>query len=471
MNVQTEIELTRSAIEGTTALKSFEAGRSFLKEVSPILVFSEMGSSYRRSQNAIQRKIDRLRVETPTVNLYVHFPFCRRSCSFCMFQTRALTDESFDLFFESLKRQLKKTETARPKVRLLSVGGGTPNFLIPHLEKVLDLLSEKFDLSEMSANIELSPERDDFPLRAEKAFSILKSLGFRRVSFGIQLFSEKISRYRKREDSFFSYSVVEQALSHFEVVNVDVLFGLPETDIYDVEQTLLTFLSLDREKVMAIVAFYQDPRIGRFSRSPFVAYYEADRLRKEHPNWLFVPLDPGYSMFVFPSEKTYEKFFSPELCIEQLYLLPFVGAEPTVSFGIGARTFYDERTITFDGSSFSFLEEKDETAKAFLRTMKSVQYGLFFQKEPSLTEGQKEVLDWAKNLGLISERGRFFVLSNFFSQFFKEAFVHWLFWDMKPTVERASFMEKGGLGQFFFDLDLNDPFLSLQRAFKSRLDE
>ena len=63
--------------------------------------------------------------ETPN-NLYVHFPFCRRKCTYCVLHSRAgVSQADRDAYAQQLAQRIVATEGAEP-FKTIYFGGGSP---------------------------------------------------------------------------------------------------------------------------------------------------------------------------------------------------------------------------------------------------------------------------------------------------------------------------------------------------------
>ncbi len=160
------------------------------------------------------------------LGLYIHWPFCRRLCPYCDFTiakvrnvdelawARALTDD--------IKRMADVFET-RP-LRSVYFGGGTPS-LIPEAvaEAVLSEASRAFGFEE-SAEFTVEANPDD----AER-FLTLRSLGFERLSLGVQSLDDRELQFLGRNhDAAAAHHAIEAALAWFDRVSLDFIYALPE---------------------------------------------------------------------------------------------------------------------------------------------------------------------------------------------------------------------------------------------------
>lgn len=169
--------------------------------------------------------------------IYIHVPFCVKKCSFCPFYKEIFRKERKNYYIEALLNEIRQKDISG-KPSWIYFGGGTPNLLsIEELKKIINTLQEKVKLTEIG--IEILPE-----LINTNYISDLRSIGFTRISFGIQSLHENILKNNNRiySNPKKIYELVEAAKKNDFLVNIDVIVGLPgqsgETFLDDIKQIL-----------------------------------------------------------------------------------------------------------------------------------------------------------------------------------------------------------------------------------------
>jgi oxygen-independent coproporphyrinogen-3 oxidase len=120
-----------------------------------------------------------------TLSLYVHVPFCARACPYCDFDFEVGRRPDLVTYRAGLSAELaaRLDPHARPAVRTIYLGGGTPS-LLP-ADDLRDLLAElhaRFDVRALEeATVELNPEH-----ASPDRFAALVDAGVDRVSIGVQ---------------------------------------------------------------------------------------------------------------------------------------------------------------------------------------------------------------------------------------------------------------------------------------------
>jgi oxygen-independent coproporphyrinogen III oxidase len=189
------------------------------------------------------------------ISLYIHLPFCEVLCTYCGCNTRITKNHGVESSYINALllewNQYLAHFPEKPIIRELHLGGGTPTFFSP--ENLTFLLEGIFAEAEIHPEREFSFEGHPNNTTTEH-LQALYNLGFRRVSYGIQDFDEKVQRTINRIQPFAN---VAQATSEarrigYESVNFDLIYGLPYQTPQSVSDTIdkVALLRPDR------IAFY-----------------------------------------------------------------------------------------------------------------------------------------------------------------------------------------------------------------------
>ncbi len=181
--------------------------------------------------------------QLPPLALYVHLPWCVRKCPYCDFNSHERGGELPER--EYVDALIADLEGLLPSVwgrRIVSlfIGGGTPSLFSP---ESIDRL-----LSELRARISLVPEAEVTleanPGTAEAGrFRGYREAGVNRLSLGVQSFDDGVLRALGRIHSADeARAAIELALANFDIVNLDLMYGLPgqsvEMALADIEEAL-----------------------------------------------------------------------------------------------------------------------------------------------------------------------------------------------------------------------------------------
>ena len=167
-------------------------------------------------------------VAPPPLALYVHWPWCVKKCPYCDFnshESRGEVDEA--AYLSALVADL---EAALPQVwnRPVSsvfIGGGTPSLM--RAETVEDLLAAIRMRLPLHPDAEVTLEANPGTAEAAK-FEAFRASGVNRLSVGVQSFDNaRLAALGRIHDSAEAHRAIDMALTHFERVNIDLMYALP----------------------------------------------------------------------------------------------------------------------------------------------------------------------------------------------------------------------------------------------------
>lgn len=213
-----------------------------------------------------QLLVDALRhrpVADQPLSLYVHLPFCSTVCYYCGCNKVITKDhQKSSRYLDYLEREidLQVAELAGTRqVAQLHWGGGTPTFLSDdEMSRLMAILRSRFEfLPEGEYSIEIDPRSVD-PQRAHT----LATLGFNRMSLGIQDFDPLVQQAVNRIQSFEQTRDVLLAAREagFKSVSVDLIYGLPRQTLEGFKTTLEKTLSLAPDRI-ALYSYAHLPQI------------------------------------------------------------------------------------------------------------------------------------------------------------------------------------------------------------------
>jgi putative oxygen-independent coproporphyrinogen III oxidase len=179
--------------------------------------------------------------------VYIHIPFCKHKCYYCDFNTYALKGQPVTEYLEALEREMEQTVKAFPPgtIDTIFVGGGTPTVLVPEqMETFLNMVNEYFP--KRNQQLEFTMEANPGTTNEEK-LQVMKAGGVNRVSFGVQSFNnELLSSIGRIHQSDDVYRSIENARkSGFDNLSIDLMFGLPNQTLKNMEDSLNEALKLD----------------------------------------------------------------------------------------------------------------------------------------------------------------------------------------------------------------------------------
>jgi putative oxygen-independent coproporphyrinogen III oxidase len=179
----------------------------------------------------------------PPLSLYIHIPWCVRKCPYCDFnshEARGGIPESD--YVAALVRDL---ELALPqiwgrKVYTVFFGGGTPSLLSG--AAVEEILRQVRLLLPLDLNAEITLEANPGTVEADK-FAQFREAGVNRLSLGIQSFNDAHLQVLGRiHSSAEAKHAIEIAQKHFDNINLDLMYALPQQTLNEALQDVQTAL-------------------------------------------------------------------------------------------------------------------------------------------------------------------------------------------------------------------------------------
>ncbi len=272
--------------------------------------------------------------------IYVHVPYCIKKCRYCDFVSFEKASE--DEYFEKVAADIKRAGQAiKLAVDTVFFGGGTPSLASrEQLAMVMDAIRESFKIAEdPEITIEVNPET----ITAEKAAE-LKSLGFSRISMGVQSLDDNVlaamGRVHSADRARLAFKILREA--GFDNINLDLIFGAPMRDPSsqkDIGQTFESWQStLDEVIAMAPehISFYS---LQLEEGTPLFEAYRSGRV--ELPAW-----EDNRRMYHYAVEMLREKGYhhyevsnAARPGFECRHNLKYWTMQPYLGFGTSAHSF------------------------------------------------------------------------------------------------------------------------------------
>ena len=190
--------------------------------------------------------------QTDGISLYIHLPFCESLCTFCGCNKRITKRHEVELpYIQAVIKEWRlycNIFLRKPNIKEIHLGGGTPTFF--STENLTLLIKGIFETANKSENYIFSFEGHPNNTTKEH-LQTLYNLGFRRVSFGVQDYSEKVQFAIHRIQSFHNVSKVTLLAKEIGYTSVghDLIYGLPFQTVQDVEDTILKTKSLLPDRI------------------------------------------------------------------------------------------------------------------------------------------------------------------------------------------------------------------------------
>jgi oxygen-independent coproporphyrinogen-3 oxidase len=164
--------------------------------------------------------------------LYVHWPWCVRKCPYCDFNSHEARNGIPEQDY--LAALIADLEAALPLLEaraFVSVffGGGTPSLMAPQTVATLLAVCRRHGL--LPADAEITLEANPGAVEAAK-FAGFRAAGVNRLSLGIQSFDDaKLAALGRIHSAAEAKRAAELALRHFDNVNLDLMYALPQQSL------------------------------------------------------------------------------------------------------------------------------------------------------------------------------------------------------------------------------------------------
>jgi oxygen-independent coproporphyrinogen-3 oxidase len=184
----------------------------------------------------------------PELSLYLHFPFCKRKCSYCDFNSFSGLDELIPDYIEALISEMNLFLPEQRLIRSVYFGGGTPSYLpSKSLIYLLQFIKEHFFVNtQTEVTIEANPGTIDF-----EDLILLYEAGFNRLSLGLQATQDDLLRSIGRIHSWQDFLTIYRQAREvgFANIGIDLICGLPGQSTLAWRETLQKVVELKPEHI------------------------------------------------------------------------------------------------------------------------------------------------------------------------------------------------------------------------------
>ncbi|XP_073246393.1 radical S-adenosyl methionine domain-containing protein 1, mitochondrial-like isoform X1 [Porites lutea] len=205
--------------------------------------------------------------------LYVHWPFCKKICTFCNFNKYASNSVDHYRMKKCLVAETKTLLQLSGVKKITSVyfGGGTPSLAEPLIiSSVLETISR---FSYLPTDVEITLEANPTSAETGRLRHFL-SAGINRLSLGIQAFNQKDLLLLGRDNTVKdSLQALQEAKSIFPgKVSIDLLFGRPHQSLEGWSKELLQTIDVCDDHVSLYqltlergTPLFRDVKLGKLS--------------------------------------------------------------------------------------------------------------------------------------------------------------------------------------------------------------
>jgi len=193
--------------------------------------------------------------------IYIHIPFCKTKCYYCDFHTSAnykYKDDYISALIEEI--DLQKDFIFDKNIETIYFGGGTPSTVYTEdISRIIAKIKETF-LVIKTPEITLEANPDDL---SEKYLHNLINIGVNRLSIGIQSFSNEYLKLMNRRHNAKTASIAVKNAQKigFDNISLDLIYGLPDSDLDFLKHEADNILELNPQHISAYHLTIEDKTV------------------------------------------------------------------------------------------------------------------------------------------------------------------------------------------------------------------
>ena len=286
------------------------------------------------------------------IGVYIHIPFCKQKCYYCDFISYCNKEHKIPQYIEEVKKEIKeKLSSNNYKISTIYIGGGTPSSIdskyirdILQMEEITKNLKEKAEIT-----IEVNPGT----VTKEK-LQDYKKAGINRLSIGLQETDNKLLKSIGRIHTFeeFMQTYIYARKVGFLNINVDLIIGLPNQTIDNVESSLEKICTINPEHISVYSLIVQEGTVlSKLIESGKLQLPSEELERKMY--WFVKQIleEHGYIHYEI-SNFAKENFYSRHNtdCWEQKVYL---------GFGVAAHSYIDKKRFSNTESLEKYLKDRN----------------------------------------------------------------------------------------------------------------
>jgi len=155
------------------------------------------------------------------MNLYVHFPFCRRKCTYCALLSRAGASESErSAYVDKVAARLRAALSGEERLDTVYFGGGSP--ALCDLKPLFGIIAPR-----LAADAEFTVELHPLDV-SPGLLDTLKAGGVNRISMGVQSLEDSVlAAMNRRYTAKEAFEAFRMAKSRFGNAGIDLIAGFP----------------------------------------------------------------------------------------------------------------------------------------------------------------------------------------------------------------------------------------------------
>ncbi len=187
-------------------------------------------------------------------SVYIGIPFCPTRCAYCSFASNVAPAEEHEKYLQNLLREVtyagRLAGESGTVPESIYIGGGTPTTLnSEQLGRLISTVSEAYGID--PAGLEFTVEAGRPDTITKEKLDTLRKFGISRISINPQSMKDKtlrlIGRDHSADDIREGFHIARE--TGFDVINADLIAGLPEENVKDFEASLREMIELGAENI------------------------------------------------------------------------------------------------------------------------------------------------------------------------------------------------------------------------------
>lgn len=189
------------------------------------------------------------------IGMYIHIPFCKKKCNYCDFISYSNKSEWIKEYIECIQEEIKQVakcnqialenkEDEAIIIKTIYIGGGTPSYIDgEYIKEILETAKNNLVIEQ---DAEITIEVNPGTINKEKLL-LYKQAGINRLSIGLQSTNDKTLKTLGRIHSYEEFGKCYQLAREvgFENINVDLMIGVPNQSIQEIEDNIEKIIKLD----------------------------------------------------------------------------------------------------------------------------------------------------------------------------------------------------------------------------------
>ena len=186
--------------------------------------------------------------------VYVGIPFCPTRCAYCSFASNVAGEEAIEKYLTDLLKEIEYMgflmSEHESTVESLYIGGGTPTTLnADQLKRLIISIRDQLNINIKDIEFTIEAGRPD--TITDDKLTVMRELGISRISINPQTMKDEtlrlIGRNHSSEDIIKGYDLANKY--DFDVINADLIAGLPEESFEDFATSLNKVIELGANNI------------------------------------------------------------------------------------------------------------------------------------------------------------------------------------------------------------------------------